>query len=60
MSECQRCDVEGRCAEGRVIWYDSNGPHWYPCSCRCHKHVQTTAASTTGTSDQKREEVRDE
>jgi hypothetical protein len=43
---CDGCEVQGRCAEGRVYAYsDSEGRTEKPCGCWCH------ALNTDGTDD---------
>lgn len=34
---CQRCEVEGRCAAGHLVYWSTTGPHGGPCPCGCHR-----------------------
>ena len=36
---CQWCEIDGRCIDGIIVWWDQNGRHEAPCHCWCHREV---------------------
>lgn len=46
--ECSRCNGEGRCINGVVVYWSTAGRHEQPCTCSCHDRTALLAALTEG------------